>query len=144
MAPTLRYHGGMTHRTDSEVVPPAALMRRAPGTEAPGTEALNTEALNTEALNTWIELSRSAYLGNMAFLRRCVGPEVELSAVVKSNAYGHGLLPIAALAIEAGADSFCVHALDEALALRNAGFGQDILIMGTQQASGTLIDRSGR
>ncbi|MEO1366956.1 MAG: alanine racemase, partial [Acidobacteriota bacterium] len=31
---------------------------------------------------------------------------------------------------DAGADSFCVHSLDEALALRRFGFGQDVLVMG--------------
>ncbi len=86
--------------------------------------------METRLLNSWIELSESAHRGNLAFLRRCVGQEVELSAVVKSNAYGHGLELMAASAIQAGADSFCVHALDEALTLRRAGFTQDILVMG--------------
>lgn len=81
-------------------------------------------------LNSWIEISRSAYLENLAFFRRLVGAEVELSAVVKANAYGHGFLEIAGLAREGGADSFCVHALEEAMALREAGFRQDVLIMG--------------
>ncbi len=86
--------------------------------------------LDTGHLSSWIELSRSAHHGNLAFLRRCVGHGVELSAVVKSNAYGHGLELMAASAVEAGADSFCVHALDEALSLRKLGFPQDILVMG--------------
>lgn len=85
---------------------------------------------DTTGLNSWIEISESAYAANLEFFRRLVGPEVELSAVVKSNAYGHGLLEIAALAVRHGADSFCVHALDEALALRAAGFAQDVLILG--------------
>jgi alanine racemase len=81
-------------------------------------------------LNTWLEVSRSAYARNLGFFRRLVGPAVELAAVVKSNAYGHGMELIAGLAAENGADSFCVHSLDEALRLRRAGFGQDVLIMG--------------
>lgn len=85
---------------------------------------------STAGLNTWIEVSESAYAGNLAFFRALVGDDVELSAVVKSNAYGHGLLEIAGLAARHGADSFCVHALEEAVALRRAGFEQDILIMG--------------
>ena len=89
-----------------------------------------TTTHDTRGLGSWIELSASAYRANLAFLRRRIGPDVELAVVVKSNAYGHGLEPIARLAIEAGADSFCVHALEEALALRDAGFTQDILVMG--------------
>lgn len=78
----------------------------------------------------WVEISRDAYVANLRFYRERVGDEVELAAVVKSNAYGHGLLEIAALAREHGADSFCVHALDEALRLRAAGLGEDVLILG--------------
>lgn len=85
---------------------------------------------STRTHNTWIEISESAYAGNLAFFRDLVGDDVELSAVVKANAYGHGLLEIAGLAARHGADSFCVHALEEALALRDAGFRQDVLILG--------------
>ncbi|MFQ5584667.1 MAG: alanine racemase [Calditrichia bacterium] len=74
--------------------------------------------------------SEPAYRANLHFFRKLVGKNVELSVVVKSNAYGHGLLPVANLAVKHGADSFCVHSLDEALKLRRAGFQQDILIMG--------------
>lgn len=84
----------------------------------------------TRDTNVWIEVSATAYARNLSTFRRLVGPDVELSAVVKSNAYGHGLLPVARLAADHGADSFCVHALDEALALREAGFRQDVLILG--------------
>ena len=80
--------------------------------------------------DVWLEVSRPAYAHNLRCFRRLVGPEVELAAVVKSNAYGHGSEQIATLAAEHGADSFCVHSLDEALRLRAAGFGHDVLIMG--------------
>lgn len=86
--------------------------------------------MDSHHLNTWIELSEAAYRKNLAFVRRRVGPEVELAAVVKSNAYGHGWREIAGLAMRHGADSFCVHSLDEALALRGAGFRQDVAILG--------------
>jgi len=86
--------------------------------------------LEIKRLNTWIEISESAYKNNLTFFRKLVGPTVELSAVVKSNAYGHGWLPVAQLAVKYGATSFCVHSIEEALQLRDAGFQQDILIMG--------------
>ena len=85
---------------------------------------------DTQDANVWLEVSSAAYARNLRTFRRLVGQQVELSAVVKANAYGHGALHIARLAAEHGADSFCVHALDEALALREAGFRQDILILG--------------
>ncbi len=86
--------------------------------------------MDTQRLNTWLEISEGAYAHNLAFFRRLVGPAVELAVVVKSNAYGHGIELVAGLAARHGADSFCVHSLDEALRLRRAGFGQDVLIMG--------------
>ena len=87
-------------------------------------------SVTPEQCTTWIEISASHYRQNMAFFRKLLSPEVELCAVVKSNAYGHGMLSIARLARENGARSFCVHALDEALELRRAGFREDVLIMG--------------
>ncbi len=84
--------------------------------------------MNEHHLNVWLEVSRHAYTHNLSFFRQLVGPDVELAAVVKSNAYGHGMQQIAALAKDA--DSFCVHALTEALQLRQAGFTRDILILG--------------
>lgn len=86
--------------------------------------------MNKNNYTTWIEISQSAYAHNLAFFRKKIPPTTELSVVIKSNAYGHGMLEIARLAVQSGADSFCVHSLDEALQLRKAGFGQDILIMG--------------
>ncbi len=80
--------------------------------------------------DVWVEVSESAYAANLRFFRRLIGPKVELAAVVKSNAYGHGFTSIASLAVRHGADSFCVHSLDEALRLRRAGLSQDVLIMG--------------
>ncbi len=80
--------------------------------------------------NVWVEISESAYAANLRFFRRLIGPRVELSAVVKANAYGHGFETVAALAARHGADSFCVHSLDEARRLRRSGFTQDVLIMG--------------
>lgn len=84
----------------------------------------------TTGWNTWLEIDRDAHAHNIRFFRRLIGPSVELAAVVKSNGYGHGILPVARQAKRAGADSFCVHSLDEAAALRAAGFAQDILVMG--------------
>ncbi|MEL6823523.1 MAG: alanine racemase [Calditrichota bacterium] len=80
--------------------------------------------------NTWVEISESAYANNLKFFRKIIGSKPELSVVLKANAYGHGWQSIARLAAKHGADSFCVHSLDEAIRLRRAGFNQNILMMG--------------
>ncbi|NJL29722.1 MAG: alanine racemase [Thermoanaerobaculia bacterium] len=86
--------------------------------------------METSSLNTWVELSAAAYAANLRFFASASGRVSELAAVVKANAYGHGWREIAQLAVRAGADSFCVHSLEEALELRAAGFAHDVLIMG--------------
>lgn len=80
--------------------------------------------------NSWVEISQSAYTRNLKFFREIIGNNTELSVVVKANAYGHGLQGTARLAAQAGADSFCVHSIDEAMRLRRSGFRQNILVMG--------------
>jgi alanine racemase len=52
-----------------------------------------------------------------------IGPAERLVAVVKSDAYGHGLLPVAEALAQCGAQSFAVGTVSEALLLRSRGFG---------------------
>jgi alanine racemase len=77
----------------------------------------------------WVEINRKAFLHNIGEFKKRLG-RTELMAVVKANAYGHGLLVIASLAQEAGLDWLGVNNLEEGLALRQAGFKQKILILG--------------
>ncbi len=65
-----------------------------------------------------IRISRSALVHNVRAFRRVIGPRVKLMAVVKSNAYGHGVGECAPVFAQAGADWFGVASLQEALALR--------------------------
>ena len=79
---------------------------------------------------TWIELSKSAFEFNMANFRKLAG-DLKIMAVVKSNAYGHGLYEIAFLAQETGgADMLGVYSLSEANFLSSKGISLPILIMG--------------
>ncbi|MGQ9801802.1 MAG: alanine racemase [Candidatus Saccharicenans sp.] len=77
----------------------------------------------------WVEINRQAFLHNVREFQKRLGT-TDLMAVIKANAYGHGLLEIARLSTEAGIDWFGVHSLEEGLALRQAGFRQKILILG--------------
>lgn len=49
--------------------------------------------------------------------------------MVKADAYGHGAIQVARALADAGADGFCVAALDEAIALRRAGIDLPILVL---------------
>ena len=79
---------------------------------------------------TWLEIDISALTNNVRELRRRIGPDRLLYAVVKANAYGHGANIIAPAALEAGADRLAVAALNEAVALRQAGLDAPILVLG--------------
>jgi len=61
-----------------------------------------------------------AVRANVARLRD-VAPGSRLLAVVKADGYGHGMVPVARAAREAGADWLGVAVLEEAMALRGAG-----------------------
>ena len=75
----------------------------------------------------------SAIKHNVALLKANSG--TKLLAVVKADAYGHGLVPVAQAAISAGADMLGVALLEEAIALREAGITAPILAWLVQPGS---------
>ena len=68
-------------------------------------------------------------VGNLAAIRHRVGPGVGVLPVVKAEAYGHGMGPVAAILEAAGVDGLAVATLDEAIALRDGGITTPILVM---------------
>ena len=56
-----------------------------------------------------------------------LGEASALMPVIKADAYGHGLLPVAHALDKAGAQRFAVGTVDEGVALREAGFSQTIV-----------------
>ncbi|MBO4301313.1 MAG: alanine racemase [Desulfovibrio sp.] len=58
-----------------------------------------------------------------------LGPASRLMPVIKSDAYGHGLLPVARTLSKAGARKFAVGLAEEGLALRQAGLSQGIVTL---------------
>lgn len=79
---------------------------------------------------TWIEIDASAARHNYRAFRRAIGPKVKLWAVVKSNAYGHGLFLFSRMSDRFGVDGFCVDSLIEAQKLRRTGIRKPILVLG--------------
>jgi alanine racemase len=77
---------------------------------------------------TWAEVDLDAIRGNIAAILRLTGRAV--FAVVKANAYGHGAVPVARAALEAGASWLAVARAGEALELRGAGIAAPLLILG--------------
>jgi len=81
-------------------------------------------------ITTWAEIDLDAVAGNVSAFKRHVGQKVQVMAVVKANAYGHGAVPVAKAALEAGATLLAVHRAGEGVELRQAGIHAPILVMG--------------
>jgi len=81
--------------------------------------------------HAWLEIDRATLVANARALAKKVAPS-SLCAVVKSNAYGHGLVPVALALARAGMDGlrFAVFAAAEAFELREAGVEQPIFVVG--------------
>ncbi|MEK9173619.1 MAG: alanine racemase, partial [Patescibacteria group bacterium] len=96
------------------------------------------------SFRTWVEINKNAVQKNIATFRKLIGPEsmprtnsrkrfgagVKLWAVVKSNAYGHGLVRFSKLAEKNTIDGFCVDSFIEAVRLRKEGIKKSILVLG--------------
>jgi alanine racemase len=66
---------------------------------------------------------------NFLEIRRLAGPKCRILAVVKSDAYGHGMIPVSRTLESMGVDYLGIFELEEALDLRKAGIEVPILIM---------------
>ncbi|HEY5521159.1 MAG TPA: alanine racemase, partial [Candidatus Limnocylindrales bacterium] len=92
-------------------------------------ERLVAAGLPALARRVWLEIDLEALTNNLQAIRDHVGPDVEINAVVKADAYGHGLVPVARHFAASGAQRLCVASLDEALVVRGAGIATPILVM---------------
>lgn len=75
------------------------------------------------------EIDLAAVRHNLTEIRRHISPAAKLCVVVKANAYGHGAVEVAKVAVECGADFLAVATVAEGLELRRAGFELPILIL---------------
>ncbi len=80
-------------------------------------------------LRTYAEVDLEAIAHNIEEIRKKVGKEVMIAAVIKADGYGHGSIPVAKR-LEKDVDFFCVAAIEEAIELREHGFDLPILILG--------------
>ncbi|MBR0060075.1 MAG: alanine racemase [Selenomonadaceae bacterium] len=75
------------------------------------------------------EIDLAAVRHNLTEIRRHISPAAKLCVVVKANAYGHGAVEVAKVAVECRADFLAVATVAEGLELRRAGFDLPILIL---------------
>ena len=79
---------------------------------------------------TWAEIDVDALISNIKEIRKITNPDALLMAVVKADAYGHGVSECASILLKNGADFLAVAECDEAIQLRRNGIDAPILILG--------------
>ncbi len=76
----------------------------------------------------WAEIDLDAIASNTRLLKQWLSPAKILS-VVKANGYGHGLIPVAEACIAGGAAMLGIAAVEEGIALRQAGITLPIVLI---------------
>ena len=67
---------------------------------------------------------------NVTLLRKAAGPDAKFTAVIKANAYGHGIVEVAKCLEKEKVDFFAVALMEEGILLRENGITTPILILG--------------
>lgn len=84
---------------------------------------------STSRARAWAQIRLDAVKRNVELIHELAGPQKQIMAVVKANAYGHGLVPIAETALKAGATWLGVATVKEGEALRQAGITAPICLL---------------
>lgn len=79
---------------------------------------------------TWVEVDLDIIKHNLNEIKKSLDSNVKIGAVVKANAYGHGVVEISKILQQQNIDYICVASLNEAIEIRNADIITPILVMG--------------
>lgn len=83
-----------------------------------------------DTIQSWLEINQQAFEHNVTQYKNIVGPTVDLALVIKSNAYGHGILEIGAICQQHNDIAWlCTTTLSEAILLRQHGITKPILVL---------------
>lgn len=95
--------------------------------------------MNVADAGSVVDIDLDAIAHNVAVLDRYAGT-AEVCAVVKSDGYGHGAVPVARAALAAGATWLAVAQVQEARALRAAGVDAPILLLSEPDTDPSSLD----
>ena len=76
-----------------------------------------------------VEIDLSALVHNLNQVKKLIGPKTRVMGIVKSDAYGHGLLRISRVLEKNGVDCLGVAHLHEGLELREGGIRSPVVIL---------------
>ncbi|NLK64791.1 MAG: alanine racemase [Tissierellia bacterium] len=86
--------------------------------------------MNEKLRPAWVEVNREKAIHNFLEVRRAVGPDRKICAVVKADSYGMGSMELSKMYLENGVDMFAVAVIGEAFELREEIKNKDILVLG--------------
>ncbi len=78
----------------------------------------------------WIEIDMQNLQNNIEQIKKLISKDCKIMAVVKANAYGHGMINVAKKLSKIGIEDFAVATLSEAIELRKHDIRGNILILG--------------
>ncbi len=87
--------------------------------------------------NNYLEINLGALQRNHGLIREMTPDTTKIISVVKADAYGHGLIPVAKALDSCGADAFAIFDIEEAAALRRAGIAKPVMAL-----SGIMPDQA--
>lgn len=105
-------------------------MHRTGELTTPTTDALKDSELDMQSLRpSCVDIDLKALASNVRLIKAHVGADTGIMAVVKANAYGHGAVTVARIALRNGASCLAVANLAEAVQLRRADIAAPILVL---------------
>lgn len=87
----------------------------------------------------WVEVKLNAVAYNVQIFRKIIGPDTLFMAVVKTDGYGHGAIPVAKAALASGANRLGVALVEEGVELRKDGITAPIHLLSLNPISSTQL-----
>ena len=98
-----------------------------------------TEVASADSRGVCLHVDLSAIANNARCLKRAMGEDVRMMAVVKADAYGHGLVPVSRTALANGASFLGVALPEEGMRLRATGIDAPVLVLSGTGEEGAMI-----
>lgn len=85
--------------------------------------------MNKNIAKTWVTIDTKAIVANIRNLKKQILPKTKTMVVVKADAYGHGMIPVAHVVASTAVDYLAVFDIQEAIELRKAKIQKPILVL---------------
>lgn len=91
--------------------------------------AITTDCTHSPKHRCWAQIDLAALERNLGRIRTALPSHIQYIAVVKADAYGHGIHPTTTRLMQSAADAFAVANVYEAVAIREIGTGWPIILL---------------